>query len=71
MVAKDSLRPFIVDACRKMKVEVLGTEFNVQAYPEDEELRTTLNRGKVRIGIGGGAFGVVIRTSRLYVHVGT
>lgn len=51
-VAKDSLRPFIVDACRKMKVEVLGTEFNVQAYPEDEELRTTLNRGKVRIGIG-------------------
>lgn len=52
MVAKDSLRPFIVDACRKMKVEVLGTEFNVQAYPEDEELRTTLNRGKVRIGIG-------------------
>lgn len=52
MVAKDSLRPFIVDACDRMKVEVLGTEFNVQAYPGDSELKTTLNRGKVRIGLG-------------------
>ena len=51
MVAKDSLRPFIVDACDRMKVEVLGTEFNVQAYPGDNELKATLNRGKVRIAL--------------------
>ena len=51
MVAKDSLRPFIVDACDRMQVEVLGTEFNVQAYPGDNELKATLNRGKVRIAL--------------------
>lgn len=52
VVTKDSLRPFIVDACGKMKIEVLGTEFNVQAYPADEMLSTTLNRGKIRVGVG-------------------
>lgn len=51
-VAKDSLHPFIVYARDGMKVEVLGTEFNVQAYPEDEILRTTLNRGKVKVSMG-------------------
>jgi len=51
-VAKDSLRPFIVNVYDKLSVEVLGTEFNVQAYAADEVVKTTLNRGKVRVAMG-------------------
>ena len=47
-VEKDSLHPFIVNVYDKLKVEVLGTKFNVQAYSGDEEVKTTLNCAKVR-----------------------
>ena len=51
-VEKDSLHPFIVNVYDKLKVEVLGTEFNVQAYSGDEVVKTTLNCGKVRVMMG-------------------
>lgn len=46
-VAKDKLRPFVVkigDAA----IEVLGTHFNVMAYPDEEMLKTTLVEGSVK-----------------------
>ena len=48
-VAHNEQQPFVVDAdgCR---VEVLGTEFNLCAYPDDTEKTTTLRRGKIKIG---------------------
>lgn len=52
VVSKDSLRPFRVDVCGKMEVEVLGTEFNIQAYPEDQQMQTTLAKGSVRVTLG-------------------
>ena len=45
-VAKDSKHPFVVRA-GQLKVEVLGTHFNVCAYPEDNEFSTTLDEGSV------------------------
>ncbi|MFR2027349.1 MAG: FecR family protein [Odoribacter splanchnicus] len=36
----------------RINVEVLGTEFNITAYPEDPIIATTLNRGAVRISDG-------------------
>lgn len=48
-VTKDEKRPFIVQVGGQMAVEVLGTEFNVMAYTEDDCIETTLNRGKVRV----------------------
>jgi len=47
-VTKDSLRPFIVKS-DQMAVEVLGTSFNVLAYPEDSEVATILVEGKVKM----------------------
>lgn len=47
-VKKNKTNPFIVKA-NKLSVKVLGTEFNVKAYPEDEKIATTLNNGKVEI----------------------
>jgi ferric-dicitrate binding protein FerR (iron transport regulator) len=46
-VAKDRKHPFVVNA-GQLKVEVLGTRFNICAYPEDNEFLTTLEEGSVK-----------------------
>lgn len=46
-VAKDKARPFIIHT-RSMTTEVLGTEFNLRAYP-DAETHVTLVEGSVKI----------------------
>ncbi|MBK7223484.1 MAG: FecR domain-containing protein [Saprospiraceae bacterium] len=48
-VAKNTAQPFRVDAGGKFVVEVMGTQFNVNAYSDESESRTTLLEGKVRI----------------------
>jgi len=45
-VAKDSLHPFLVNA-NKLNVRVLGTQFNVYAYPEDSFSEIVLVEGSV------------------------
>lgn len=52
VVSKDASRPFVVNANDKMSVEVLGTQFNLQAYPDDNFVETTLNEGSVRVFSG-------------------
>lgn len=47
-VAKDKSKPFIV-SIKGMKVEVLGTSFNIKAYPNDNQSFTTLVEGKVKL----------------------
>lgn len=47
-VAHDKTKPFIVSTSQ-MDVEVLGTTFNVMAYPEDKTVETTLVTGQVKI----------------------
>lgn len=49
IVSRDTSRPFVVNANNKMSVEVLGTQFNLQAYPGDGFVETTLNEGSVRV----------------------
>lgn len=46
-VAKDAGKPFIV-AVNNSEVQVLGTHFNVNAYNDEEEVRTTLLEGSVK-----------------------
>lgn len=52
-VARDTQRPFIVHLADTY-VKVLGTEFNVKAYPKDLIEETTLLRGSVWVGLGVG-----------------
>src|SRR5690554_1394333 len=47
-VAKDAQKPFVVEA-EGFNTLVLGTEFNVQAYPEDPEVKVALLEGKVQV----------------------
>lgn len=46
-VAKDAARPFVV-AVNNAEVRVLGTHFNINAYNDEEEIKTTLLEGSVR-----------------------
>ena len=48
-VEHDTTRPFRVNVHEDAMIEVLGTEFNINAYPENEKIFTTLVRGKVKV----------------------
>ena len=60
-IAKNPSMPFHVkcwpaagfSGTKEMDVEVLGTQFNINAYPGESDIRTTLLEGKVRIVTGG------------------
>jgi ferric-dicitrate binding protein FerR (iron transport regulator) len=47
-VQPDPARPFVIHA-GKATIEVLGTSFNVNAYPENEEVEVVVESGKVQI----------------------
>lgn len=47
-VAENKSIPFIVNAS-KAKIEALGTEFNVKAYPEENVIETVLVKGSVLV----------------------
>lgn len=48
MVAKDARRPFMVHT-RSFSIRVLGTEFNVRAYPQEDSAVTSLLTGVVEV----------------------
>lgn len=50
-VAKDAAHPFIVNTAAD-KIEVLGTHFNVMAYPDEPVHRSTLLEGGIRVRSG-------------------
>lgn len=49
-VAEDSKRPFKV-LCEDQEINVLGTVFNVLAYPEEKEVKTTLISGSLNVSV--------------------
>ena len=49
-VTKDKEHPFVVSTGH-LRVEVLGTTFNVSAYPEAEQTKVTLETGKVKVNV--------------------
>lgn len=51
-VAKDAGRPFRVESAAQT-VEVLGTQFNVYAYPDEPQVYTTLVDGSVAVTAAG------------------
>lgn len=50
-VAKDKAHPFIVES-NGQQIEVLGTHFNVSAYGDDPQTKTTLEEGSIKIASG-------------------
>ena len=50
-VAHDKSKPFIVDV-KDVEIEVLGTEFNIEAYADQNSIVTTLVKGSVKLTKG-------------------
>ncbi|MDR1221290.1 MAG: FecR domain-containing protein [Tannerella sp.] len=51
-VAPDTLKPFTVET-GTIIAEVLGTEFNIEDYPDSPRTAATLNTGRIRIRLPG------------------
>jgi len=58
-VAKDNSHPFIVKT-DKQTVEVLGTHFNINSYPDEPSVKTTLAEGRVKVSGNNGKTIVLI-----------
>lgn len=54
-VQKDAGKPFIVKV-GEMQIDVLGTSFDVMAYPDEKNIQTTLVDGAVKVMAGEQAF---------------
>jgi ferric-dicitrate binding protein FerR (iron transport regulator) len=48
-VHSDKQKPFIVKTNDTTEIEVLGTQFNINAYPDESAVRTSLFEGAVRV----------------------
>jgi hypothetical protein len=59
-VTKNESMPFKV-MVNKMEVQVLGTHFNVMAYSNEHEIKTTLLEGSVKINSNGNNKSIVIK----------
>ena len=57
-VQKDSTKEFIVHT-DQMKIRVLGTSFNVKAYPEQDMIATTLTEGKIQISCDSQLYNII------------
>ena len=70
-VAHDTEHPFEI-ATGDSKVKVLGTRFNMNAYPDEKYLEVVLEEGKVEFSTPGLASGVVMKPNeRLVLKEGT
>lgn len=49
-VAKDKEHPFVVNT-NYLKMQVLGTTFNVSAYPNSAQVKTTLETGSLKVSV--------------------
>lgn len=70
-VAKNKEKPFIVKT-NYIDVEALGTDFNVQAYPDEHETTTILKSGKVKVEEKTGTAGAIIMSpdeQLVYNHI--
>jgi transmembrane sensor len=54
-VVKNEKMPFKVSINAQTEVEVLGTAFNINAYSNEAQIRTTLLNGSVRLNAANGA----------------
>lgn len=61
-VAQNAAIPFKVSVAGGAEVDVLGTQFNINAYNEGKAIRTTLLQGSVRVrDTAGKASGVILK----------
>lgn len=63
----DASKPFIVHT-GKVSTTVLGTAFNIKAYPGQHEIMVTVTRGKVKVSNDKKILGVITTNERIAVN---
>ena len=66
-VARNEEMPFVVSASG-VNITVLGTEFNVSNYPENEDVQTTLIKGKVQVTLSENMDGYTLHPGEQVVY---
>ncbi len=66
-VAHNAAKPFRVHT-GKYVTEVLGTKFNIKAYPGFNEIKVTVSQGKVRVSEGAHMLNVLLPNQQLVVN---
>jgi ferric-dicitrate binding protein FerR (iron transport regulator) len=69
-VQPDATKQFIVRS-GKVTTSVLGTAFNVKAYPHDGNITVTVTRGKVHVGVDKKEFGTIGSNEQIAVNTHT
>jgi transmembrane sensor len=59
-VAKDKAHPFIVSTGMQ-QITVLGTHFNVNAYADEPDMKTTLLEGSIKLELASKTDGIVLK----------
>lgn len=54
-VAKDARHPFVVEVAQDVKIQVLGTQFNINAYTDEANIKATLLQGSIKVNKGASA----------------
>lgn len=68
-VARNVSKPFIVSIPNEdINIKVLGTEFNINAYKEDNIIQTTLISGSVELNTDGGKVQTILEPSQKAVY---
>jgi transmembrane sensor len=68
-VAKNAAQPFIVHV-NGMAVKALGTEFNINAYPDESDTKTTLIEGLVEVSIKDNPLTEIIKPGQQTTYKG-
>lgn len=66
-VAHNPAQPFIIHS-GNIKTTVLGTAFNIKAWPEDKEVTITVTRGKVKVENEKGLVGILTPDQQLSIN---
>jgi ferric-dicitrate binding protein FerR (iron transport regulator) len=69
-VVKDKKRPFLVSTAHQ-HIRVLGTEFNVNAYPDEPEIKTTLLEGSIKLSLEEGSQNRILKPGEQATLSGT
>ncbi|NQX39909.1 FecR protein [Pedobacter steynii] len=69
-VAKDKKHPFLVTTIQQ-QIRVLGTEFNVNAYPDEPEIKTTLLEGAIKLSLEEGSQNRILKPGEQATLAGT
>jgi transmembrane sensor len=57
-IARDKNHPFVIHT-GKLQTTVLGTAFNIRAYPDENDVTVTVTKGKVEVGMENKTLGII------------